>query len=237
MTVATAAAQPGRLHALEALGEVLLGWGALSSLLFVGADVLAAVRYPGYGAASQAIGELAATGAPTRPLVVSLSLAYAVLVVGFGMAVWESARGKRAVRATGALVVAYGAVTLVAPLFPMHLRGAAPPLGDAMYLAVTGAAVLLVLLQLAAGSGAAGRAFRIYSLATFAVVLVSAALAASLAPRIAAGEPAPWIGLVERAGAGAYLLWVAVLDFVLLGAETRAFSARLAPAAARGVRT
>ena len=225
MTVATATLQPGKkLHALEALGEVLLGWGALSSLLYAGADVLAAMRYEGYSYASQTISELSAIGAPTRTLVVALALAYDVLVIGFGVAVWESARGKRALRLTGALLIAYGAIGFAAPFFPMNLRGARTSLTDAMHIALTGVTVVLILLQLAIGSAASGRRFRLYSLATFLVVLVFGALAGLDGPRIAAGEPTPWVGVLERICVGAYLLWVAVLDVVLLQAETRAAS-------------
>ncbi len=227
MTVATAALRPARPQALEALGEVLLGWGALSSLLYAGADVLAATRYEGYRYASQTIGELSAIGAPTRALAVSLAVAWGVLVIGFGMAVWESARGKRAVRLTGALVVASGVLGLAAPFCPMHVRGSPPSLTDTLHVALGGATFALALLQLAAGSRAAGARFRTFSLATLAVVLVLGALAASAGPRIAAGAPTPWVGIAERLCVGAYLVWIAVLDFVLLRAETRAFSARL----------
>ncbi len=237
MTVASAALQPGaRLHALEAIGEVLLGWGALASLLYLGADLLAATRYEGYRYASQAISELSALGAPTRPLAVSLAVAYHVLLIGFGMAVWEAARGKRAVLATGGLVIACGLVGLVAPFFPVHVRGSTPSLTDAVHVALASVTFLLVVLQLAVGSRAAGASFRVYSIATLAVVVVLGALAASAVPGIAAGEPTPWLGVAERICVGAYLLWVGVLDFVLLGAETRAFSARLIGAPPRGAR-
>src|SRR5512139_3377989 len=172
MTVATAAVQRGRqLHALEVLGEILLGWGALSALLYAGADVLAAVRYEGYSPASQTISELSAIGAPTRPLAVALSLAYDVLVIGFGLAVWEAARGKRAVRVTGALLVALGVIGFAAPFCPMHVRGAPTSLTDAVHVALTAVTATLILLQLAFGSAASGKPFRLYSLATLLVVL------------------------------------------------------------------
>ncbi len=232
MSVASATlARGSRVHALEAVGEVLLGWGALSSLLYVGADVLAAARYPGYSILSQAIGELSAVGAPTRSLAVALALAYDVLVMGFGVAVWEAARGRRAVRIAGVLLIAYGALGFAAPFVPMHARGGAAALTDALHLALGAAAALLVLLQLAVGSAASGRAFRVYSLATLAVVLALGAVAASQGPRIAAGAPTPWLGAVERVCVGAHLLWVAVLAVVLEQAETRAF-ASAAPARA-----
>ncbi len=229
MSVATATLpRDSRLHALEAVGEVLLGWGALSSLLYVGADVLAAARYEGYSILSRSISELSAVGAPTRMLAVALALAYGVLVIGFGLAVWEAARGKRAVRVTGVLLIAYGALGLAAPFFPMHQRGGPRSLTDAVHVALTGAAVLLILLQLAIGSAASGKGFRLYSLATLAVVLVFGALAGWEGPRIAAGAPTPWVGVMERVCIGAYLAWVAVLAVVLEQAETRAF-ARASP--------
>lgn len=231
MSVATATLPRGsHLHALEAVGEVLLGWGALSSLLYVGADVLAAARYEGYSVLSRTISELSAIGAPTRPLAVALALAYDVLVMGFGIAVWEAARGKRAVRVTGVLLVAYGALGLAAPFFPMHQRGDPTSLTDAMHVALTSVTVLLILLQLAFGSAAAGKGFRLYALATFAVVLVSGALAGWEGPRIAAGAATPWVGAAERICVGAYLLWVAVLAVVLEQAEARAFARAVVPA-------
>ncbi len=238
MTVATATLQRGsKLRAAEALGEVLLGWGALSSLLYVAADVLGAVRHEGYDLASRTISELSAVGAPTRMIAVSLALAYDVLVIGFGVAVWECARGKRALRVTGALLVAFGAIGFAAPFFPMHARGAPPSLTDAMHVALTSLNVLLILLQLAFGSAAFGRRFRLYSIATFAVVLAFGALAGLDGPRIAAGQPTPWVGVTERVCVGAYLLWVAVLDLALLRSETAAFALEVAAErAARGGR-
>jgi hypothetical protein len=134
------------------------------------------------------------------------------------------------VRITGVLLVAYGVLGLAAPFFPMHQRGAPTSLTDAMHIALTSVTVLLILLQLAIGSAAGGKGFRVYSLATFAVVLLFGALAGWEGPRIAAGAPTPWVGAVERVCVGAYLLWVAVLAVVLEQAETRALAAAVVPA-------
>ena len=52
------------------LRKILLVCGILSSLLYVAIDALAALRYEDYHSyASQAISELGAIGAPTKPLV------------------------------------------------------------------------------------------------------------------------------------------------------------------------
>jgi hypothetical membrane protein len=89
--------------------------GAISSLLYVGADLLAAALYPGYHSfTSQAISELAAVGAPTKGLVEPLLIVYDILIIAFGVGVWRSAGRKRALRLVGGLLVGIGVVGLVA---------------------------------------------------------------------------------------------------------------------------
>src|SRR6266496_2405081 len=104
--------------------KVLLICGILSSLLYVGTDVLGAMRWEGYSYTAQAVSELSAIGAPTRPLVVPLFLTHGVLQIAFGLGVWMSAGRKRGLRITAGLLVGIGLVDLVASFFPMHLRGA-----------------------------------------------------------------------------------------------------------------
>ena len=88
--------------------KVLLVCGIVSSTLYFAADVLASLRYPGYSYTDQVISELSAVGAPTRPLLVPLYLAYSVLVIAFGVGVWSSADPTRALRGVGALLVGIG---------------------------------------------------------------------------------------------------------------------------------
>jgi len=40
------------------------------------------------------------------------------------------------------------------------------------------------------------------------------------APRIAANEPTPWIGLWERVNIGAFMLWIVVLAVDLLSVQS-----------------
>jgi hypothetical protein len=65
-------------------------------------------------------------------------------------------------------------------------------------------------------SGAGGTGFRIYSIATIVATLVFGALPGTQAAAIAAGQPTPWWGLIERVGVYAPVLWVLVLAVVLL---------------------
>jgi hypothetical protein len=75
------------------LGKVLLICGVLASLLYVVTDILAGMIWEGYSFSSQAISELSAIHAPTRPLVVTLGLIYDVLLIAFGFCVWVIASG------------------------------------------------------------------------------------------------------------------------------------------------
>jgi hypothetical protein len=59
--------------------KVLLAGGILSSLLYVATTIVEAMRREGYSPASQAVSELSAIGAPSRPLVVPLFLPNGVL--------------------------------------------------------------------------------------------------------------------------------------------------------------
>ena len=200
------------------LRKALLVCGVLSSLLYVGADLLAAVRYPDYhGFTSQAISELTAVGAPTKGLVEPLFIAYDILIIAFGVGVWASAGRKRALHLVGGLLVGIGAAGLVAmPFTPMNLRGTGNLSTDAPHIAVTGVIVLFILSAIGFGASLVGRRFRLYSYATLATLLIFGAWSGFEAARLAAQQPTPWLGVVERIHVGAYLLWVLVLAVALL---------------------
>ena len=76
--------------------------------------------------------------------------------------------------------------------------------------------ILLELSIIGFGAAALGRSFRLYSILTFAAVVVFWAWSLMYAPGLAAGEPTPWLGVVERIALGAWLLWLAVLAVALL---------------------
>jgi Protein of unknown function (DUF998) len=198
--------------------------GIASSLLYVGADVLAAIRYPDYHRfASQAVSELSAVGAPTRRLVVPVFLAYSLAALAFGVAVWSSAGRSRALACTGGLLVGLGLVDLAAPLFPMHLRGTEATLTDAMHILLTAVTVLLIVLAMLCGAAARGGRFRVYSVVTIATLVACGALTTLDARALAAQQPTPWLGVTERVLIGAYLLWQVVLAATLLRASPETF--------------
>jgi len=195
--------------------KALLVCGIASSLLYIVAnDVVAAMSYPGYSRISQPISQLSATFAPSRTFLVPLIVFYELLIIAFGIGVWQSAQGKRLLRVTGGLVIAGGILGLVGLAFPMTQLDLS---SDMMHNILMGTVVpLLMFVTIGFGAAALGRWFRLYSILTIAVLLLGGALSGMQLAQMAAGETASWFGLTQRMLIGAWLSWVAVLAIVLL---------------------
>lgn len=132
------------------LRQALLVCGILSSLLYVAMLLLVARQWEGYSSAAQTISELSAVGAPTQSLWVLPAAMYTALVTAFGWGVWKSAGRTRALRVVGASIVVYGALGLVWPFAPMHLRETLAAGGGTLSDKVEGSQRLLRLLPLPA---------------------------------------------------------------------------------------
>ena len=199
--------------------KALLICGIASSVLYVAMNVFVAMQWEGYSSASQTVSELSAIGAPTRSLWAVPGAFYTLLVTAFGWGVWKSAGGNGALRNVGRLVVVYGALGLVWPIAPMHLRETLAAGGgtfsDTLHIALGAITVLLMLAAMSIGAGAFGKHFRLYSVASLAVLMLFAALTFKDAPGISQNLPTPWIGVWERINIGVFLLWVVVLAIAL----------------------
>jgi hypothetical protein len=223
--------------------KTLLVCGVVSSLIYVVInDLVAASLYGSYSRVSQAVSELSAIDAPSRPILVPLIVIYEALLIAFGIGVWQSAHYKRTLRITGGHVIGNAVLNVVALLFPMSRRpaaveaGATVPFTDTMHIVLLGAVTpLLMFLFIAFGAAAMGTRFRIYSILTLVVLVGGGVLTGTETARVTAGEPAAWLGLAERTAIGAYLLWIAVLATALgrraPRAELPVSAAAAAPAA------
>jgi hypothetical protein len=100
----------------------------------------------------------------------------------------------------------------------MRQRGAEFTLTDTMHIVFATVTVLLMLLAIGFGAAAFGKRFRLYSIATIALLVVFGALTGLESPRIAANLPTPWVGVWERINIGVFLLWVVALAIALLRA-------------------
>jgi hypothetical protein len=201
----------------EAWRRVLLACGIASSLLY--AAMIWGIRYEGYNPFSQVPSELTAIGAPTRALWARLGWFYTALITAFGVGVWTSAGGRRAVRIVGGLILAFASLGPLWSFAPMHQRevlaaGGGTP-SDTLHLVLGAVTVLLMFLAIGCGATAFGKRFRLYSIVTIVVLLVFGGLTFLEAPRLQMNLPTPWIGLWERINISVFLMWVVVLAAVL----------------------
>ena len=207
----TEVAGPGKL-ALTAL----LACGVASSVLYVAADVISALRYEGYEYHAQAVSELAAVGAPSRPLFVALMLIYNVLLIAFTAGIWRAAHGRRTMYYLAAAFVGnVVAGTFGLLLFNMDQRGAEDTFRGSLHGPATLVESIFIMASMAFAAATFGKTFRIYSIATIAVLIVFGIWTSLSVPAVAEGEPTPWMGIIERVNVYGYLLWVAVLAVVL----------------------
>jgi len=214
---------------MRALQKSLLLCGVLASLVYVGADVLAAIRYPEYHSfCSRVVSELMAKGAPTEGLVDPLFLLYGALMMAFAVGVWMSGLGRRG-HLVGGLLFAYAAIGLLGPTVgEMNVRGSGgDPAADVWHAALTGVIVLFILASVGLAASIRGRAFRLYSYATILIMMVFGVLTAFMMRGAGSGAATPWVGAMERVNIGAFLLWVVVLaSSVLIEADAWGWAGR-----------
>jgi hypothetical protein len=212
----------------DSVRKILLGCGVVSSVLYIGTEMYAWTQYPGYSPMSQAFSELLAEGAPTRPFMVAVAGApYNLLVAALAIGVWASPGARRVSRVTAALLMLYALVSyLGGTVFRMDPRDTEGSVRTMLHERATAVMVVSMLLAMAVGAFVHGTRFRLYSLGTLLTVLVFAGLTFQQVTALAAHEPAPWLGIIERVNIYAWMLWVAVLAVSLRR------SARCQPAAA-----
>lgn len=205
------------------LHKMLIYCGILSSLLYVGMNIVGAMLYEGYSSVTQTVSELSAIDAPTRHLWVSMAFAYSLLVIAFGYGVLQSQIKSRKVHVVGLLLIANGILGFFWP--PMHQRqviaDGGGTLTDTMHIAFTFITVPLMILQMIYGAFAFGKKFQLYSFASVVILIVFGVLTGMESPHISSNLPTPYIGIWERVNIGVYMLWIAVFAIVLLRAERK----------------
>jgi hypothetical protein len=207
--------------------RLLLACGILAALLYIGSDIIAALRWEGYSYTAQSVSELRAIGAPTRSFLIPILLIYPVLEIAFGFGVRGAAGQKRGLRIAGGLLIALGVLELSGPFIQLNLGEAVGSLTNTIHLIATVVTVLLLLLVVGVGATADGKWFRLYSYLTILAFVVTAAWTFWELPRIAANLPTPWMGVKERIGIYGYMLWLAMLAIVLLRARATAAAGKL----------
>lgn len=219
---ATAPRRPEAARSTRTLVQRLLlacGIGYGAAYVFAN-DGVGASMWESYSRLDQAISELSGTEAPSRGFLAGMLPIFTLLVLGFGIGVWRAAGPSRALRVTGAILVAQAIMFPVWLLFPMTSRDeiaqGAGGANDVGHMVLSALAVLFIISQMGFSAAALGRRFRYFSIAMAITAVAAGAFVATTTDDIAAGDPTPWMGLVERVSYGAWLVWMAVLAAVLL---------------------
>jgi Protein of unknown function (DUF998) len=202
---------------LERIENPLLSCGIAASVLY--GTIIWVIQYEGYSAISQTVSELSAWGVSTRPLWIVLGSLYDALMIAFAVGVWVSASERRSLRIAAGLLFVHGLLGLAWPFASMHQReviaAGGGTLADTGHLVLSGITVALMFGAMGFGAAAFGWRFRIYSIATIAILLVFGGLTSLDGVRLAANLPTPWAGLWERMSIIGFLVWVVVLAVVL----------------------
>lgn len=201
----------------------LLFCGILAAAVYIGADIAAATLfYPGYDYGAQQVSELSAIGAPSRPFWMIMGYPYTLLLLAFAAGVWQASAGRLSLKATAIILGLFALNGFIwGFVAPMHMRGTTFTDTDTMHIGFAIAAVVLILGQIGFGAAALGRGFRIYSALTVLAMLVAGGVVSTQVGKIAANEPTPWMGLVERVSVHGAMVWIAVFAAMLLRRQVR----------------
>lgn len=192
----------------------LLSCGILASALYVGVVIGGGVLHPGYSHLSSSISALTAVGAPDRELLDDIFLANDGLLMLFALGIFLDARQKSRGRQSGiacaAALIATGLViSLLLLFFPQdagEVQAAVTPAGTLHIVVASLAAATAMLAILCAAlwfrEQPELKGYSAYSVATFAVMLISGVFGVA-----AASSGFPLFGLVERVTIGAFVLW------------------------------
>jgi hypothetical protein len=199
--------------------KLLLLSGIAAVAVYAIGDVVSGLLYDGYRWADQAISELSAFGSPVRPLMVSVIVVHNVLLLGFGIGILRVAK-RRSLHWIGILeVVNFIVVGLTThTIWAMSSRGMATGFNDTMHIALSTVFGILVATMMALSAIAYRGWFRVYALATMAVV-IGFGMASGAAMGGIEQNDTPWAGAFERINAYAYFAWLVVLAVTVIRHE------------------
>ena len=196
---------------------VMLACGIAAPLVYLTADVVAGSRWAGYSFRDQTISELNANGSPVRPITIRFGFVGYLLLATFGIGVWRIALGTCRLKLAGAALIGLGLSAMWAlPFASMNVRGTKQGAAGARHLASGVIAIPLLIATMGLAANKFGRVFRLYSIATVAVLLVFGAWAGVRSTGIEEDRPTPWVGIIERVSVYAYQLWIVVFAGALL---------------------
>ena len=209
---------PGDLSSLPQ--KLLISCGIISSLLYLGTDWFAGRLLKGYSFTAQSISELSAAGSPTRSLVVSLTFVAGLLLIAFGIGIWQVTGQALLPRIISGLVIGNVVTGLVATIFfPTHF-GERPIFGSTGVILMF-FSVLFFILAIVVGAMAFSGWIRILSIAIPSTYILFAILRFATATTSSTGDVVSLVGAQERTMSYSFLFWVMALAIYILQLITK----------------
>lgn len=199
----------------DVIQQILLLCGIFAPLVHMATDQLAGRMLQGYSFAAQSMSELSASGAPTRKLVVALTVTATVLMVAFGVGVWRAGGQVLLPRIVAGLVMGNAALGLIATAFFPTCFGERPAFGSAGVI-IMFLSVMCFILAMVVGAVAYGGWLRIMSVGIPVAYVLLTVLRLSTAASASTGGAGELMGIQERTMAYAFLFWVMALALHLL---------------------
>jgi hypothetical membrane protein len=166
--------------------------------------------YDGYSYRDQWISELSAFGSPVRSLMVAAILVHGLLLIAFGICIWRVA-DRKSLHWVGPLLIVAGVIGLPThTVFAMSSRWMTAGFNDTMHASLSLAFGIVVFVAVALSAVAYPGWFRLYAIATIAI-LVGFGAASSVAIQGIEQNITPWAGAFERINAYSYFAWLVVL--------------------------
>ncbi len=190
--------------------------GIVGAAIFVFNVVLGGMITPDYSHLRHAVSELTQSGAQNTVLLSTFFILSALLFLVFGVAVYRKYHRNRERVAIGGIMIALYAVqaVLLASIFPQDPIGSEATFPGTMHLVVVGISALCIMAAiLLVGYGvdqssSLWRGFRLYSILSLVIMLVSGA-----STGILIANNIDLLGLVERVTQLAYLQWFVVFAY------------------------
>ncbi len=199
----------------DTVRQVLLLCGVLAPLLHIATDQLAGRLLQGYSFAAQSMSELSASGAPTRKLVVALTIPATALTVAFGVGVWRAGGPYLLPRIVAGLVLGNAVLGLIATAFFPTSFGERPAFGNPGVI-IMFLSVVCFVLAMVFGAVTYSGWLRIVSIGIPTTYVLLTVLRLATAASGSPGGTKVLMGIQERTMAYGFLLWVMALAVHLL---------------------
>lgn len=190
------------------LQNMLLAFGIIAPLIYVSTDLIAGTLLSGYNFIMQSASKLPSIGSPVSGFVLPFHFVYYLLMIAFGVVVWQLSGGRYIVEIVSALMIGNAVVSFVSDaFFRVNYSANINVTSDKVNVILGATGMIFVIVAIMCGAIGFTNWFRYDSIGTLVVFLVLSFLGLMSSPHI---------GIQERTMIWGYGAWVVLLAINLL---------------------